>query len=65
MQFWRLSGCEGRGTFSCMEDSGRPPAITQEIPFTDFPLGEVQLWVELGSVDGVNPVYVAMLPSER
>jgi len=41
------------------------PAITQDIAFTDFPLDEVELWVEMGSIDGVNPAYVAMLPSER
>jgi hypothetical protein len=40
-------------------------AFHQHIPCTDFPLPEVKLYCELGSVDGVNPAYVLMLPNER
>jgi hypothetical protein len=38
--------------------------IEQEIPFTDLPFN-VKLWLELGSVDMVNPAWVIMLPGER
>ncbi len=65
MQFWKLEVKDGKGTLTCRADSGRKPAITQEIEFTDFPLDEVEIWVERGSVDGVNECMIAMLPSER
>lgn len=65
IQFWVLRTKDNKGTLICRADSGMAPAITQDIEFTDFPLDEVQLWVELGSIDGVGPAYVAMLPSER
>jgi hypothetical protein len=37
-------------------DSGKPILIQQKIPFTDFPLDEITLWVEDG---------VLLLPSEH
>ena len=65
MQFWKLTVKDGAGELTCVEDSGKPPAITQKIEFTDFPMESVELWLELGSVDGETPAYVLMLPSER
>jgi hypothetical protein len=59
---------DGRGTLTCVEDSGRVPLISQEIEFTDIPLDEVEVWVERGSVPtrgGWLEALVAMLPSER
>src|SRR5687768_10669602 len=50
MQFWRLTVREGKGLLTCVEDAGRAPVIAQEIEFTDFPLDEVQVWVERGTV---------------
>ena len=65
MQFWKLKVGEDReAVLTCERDEG-DIAITQVIPATDFPLGEIKLWVELGSVDMENPDYVLMLPSER
>ena len=40
-------------------------AFSQDISYTDFPLPEIKLYCELGSVDGENPAYVLMLPGER
>lgn len=65
MQFWKLTVTDGKAVLTCKADSGYAPAITQNIEFTDFPLDEVEVWVERGSVDGVNECMVAMLPSER
>lgn len=74
MQFWKLEVVDAekerasgmkKAILTCIEDSGRKPVITQEIEFTDFPLSEVEIWVERGSVDGVNETFVAMLKSEH
>jgi hypothetical protein len=65
MQFWTLKvNADKTATLTCERDSG-DVAFRKEIPFTYFPLAEVKIWVELGSVDGENACYVAMLPSER
>ncbi len=70
MQFWKLIAKDGKATLTCIEDSGRKPIITQEIESTDFPLDEVEVWVERGGFpadnsDGFVEAMVAMLPSER
>jgi hypothetical protein len=66
MQFWTLKRVPNtsKAVVTC-DDGNDHVKITQRIEFTDFPLDEVKVWVELGSVDGVNPAYVAMLPGER
>lgn len=68
IQFWKLEVNDGKGVLTCVEDTGMKPAITQKIPFTDFPLSKVDIWVEYGSYpteQGGEVGYVAMLPSER
>jgi hypothetical protein len=65
IQFWTLTVENGRGKLVCVEDRKRPPVITQDIEWTDFPTDETRVWVERGSLDGVNEVMVAMLPEER
>jgi len=65
IQFWTLTVKDGAGVLTCIEDSDLKPAITQQIAFTDFPLAEVQVWVERSSVDGVTECMIAMLPGER
>jgi hypothetical protein len=68
MQFWKLTVADGRGTLTCAEDSGREPVIVQEIEYTDFPLDEVEIWVERGGIptnQGWLLAFVAYLPSER
>ena len=55
IQFWTFTVKDGIGTIKCERDTGNV-AFTQEIPYTDFPLDEIKLYVENG---------VIMLPSER
>jgi hypothetical protein len=55
-QLWELKK-EGEGAVVTMRtDSGEPALVTQKIPWTDFPLDEVQLYLEGG---------VLLLPSEH
>jgi hypothetical protein len=68
MQFWKLEVKDGKGILTCVADTGRKPAITQEIEFTDFPLPGVEVWVEYGGYEtdrGMVAGMVAMLRSER
>jgi hypothetical protein len=66
MQFWKLKReGENGAVLTCVPDSGLASIITQNIEFTDFPLEEVDVWVERGSIDGKTECMVAMLPSER
>src|SRR4051794_19536130 len=61
LQFWTLTVHPDRSaTLTCVADSDEPPAVIQRIPFTDFPLPEVRLWV--GHSDGRAVIY---LPSEH
>jgi hypothetical protein len=60
MQFWQLDVTNGKAVLTCRADSDVPPAITQRIPFTDFPLATVKVWVQ-NTGDGR---LVALLPSE-
>lgn len=55
IQFWKLTVNEDRSaTLTCERDEG-DIAITQEIPFTDFPLREIRLYCQQG---------IVLLPSE-
>jgi hypothetical protein len=64
-QIWHLKvNADKSAVLTCKADSGRPAVVTQNIEYTDFPLGELKLYVELGGVGG-KPVKVLMLPSER
>jgi hypothetical protein len=55
IQFWKLTVNEDRSaTLICERDEG-DIAITQEIPFTDFPLQEVRLYCQQR---------IVLLPSE-
>ena len=60
----RLDGSPYMATLTCRADSDVEPAITQEIEYTDCPI-DIKLYVELGSLDGVNEHMICMLPSER
>lgn len=63
IQFWTLKvKADKSATLICERDSD-DVAITQEIPYTDFPLNEIKIWIEPGYA-GEN-IWVAMLPSER
>ena len=71
IQFWELRVNEDDGTavLSVVEDEGVPPALTQHIPFTDFPLPSIDIWVEKGyytdATGAERSGFVAMLKSER
>ncbi len=61
MQFWTLTvDLEKKSAVAiCEADSGEQPAVRQEIPFTDFPLAEIKVWVIQQGED-----QVILLPSE-
>ncbi len=45
LQFWRLEVSEEQtATLSARADSGVDPFIVQEIPYTDFPLEQIEVW---------------------
>jgi len=55
-QLWELAVAEDKSAVLTMRgDSDQPAVITQEIPFTDFPLEHIKLYVSGGTL---------MLPSE-
>ena len=70
-QVWRLeltpNDEEGtQAVVTCQDDEPGNRLVTQKIPMTDFPLKEgIKLWLEEGSIDGVNTIKVLMLPGER
>lgn len=66
-QVWKLQVLEnGKGILTCTDGHEDSPEVTRQIiPFTDFPLKEITLWLERGSIDGKNITYVLMLPGER
>jgi hypothetical protein len=46
LQFWHLKVNEDRSAvLTCEADSGEPPAVVEQIPYTDFPLPEITLYV--------------------
>lgn len=51
----RVRATDGNGKNLCQ----------QLIPYTDFPLDEITLYCEAGSLDGRTPARILMLPGER
>ena len=65
-QLWELKVNEDNSAVLTMkEDTNKPVLVKQEIRYTDFPLDEIKLYVELGCVDCVNPEYILLLPESR
>lgn len=61
LQFWHLVVHADRSaTLTCVADSGEPPAVTQQIPYTDFALPAIDIWVGRN-----DPHRVIYLPSEH
>lgn len=61
LQFWRIEVHEDcSATLTMRADSGVKPAITQAIPFTDFPLEAADIWAGFDGTD-----WVLYLPSEH
>ena len=54
-QVWTLKVKDRVGVVTMREDTGQTVKVRQEIPFTDFPLAEIKLYL----IDGV-----LLLPSE-
>ena len=65
-QVWELTvNPDNSAVLTMKEDSNTPVLVRQQIPFTDFPIENIKFYIELGSIDCVNPDYVLMLPNER
>ena len=61
LQFWKLDvHSDQSATLICQADTGEPEVIRQQIPWTDFPLPNVQIWV---GFDGRH--WVLYLPSKH
>jgi len=61
LQFWRLDVHEDRSaTLTARADTDVKPFITQQIPYTDFPLEYVDVWA---GYDGQH--WTLYLPSEH
>ena len=54
-----MLGTDRTAKLTCRADAGVAPAITQEIPFTDFPLDQIEIWA---GFDGWH--WMLYLPSE-
>lgn len=65
IQFWtlRVNTNEETAVLSCERDAGEV-VIQHRIAYTDFPLDEIKIWLEIGVVDDTLAL-VAMLPGER
>ena len=60
MHFWKLAvNADGSAELTARADSPDEPFIREQIPFTDFPLDEVDVWAANGA-----DKWVLMLPSE-
>ena len=61
-QFWTLKVDleKHEAVLICQRDSGEPRLVEQKIPYTDFPLAEIKIWVE-----GEGENKVCLLPSEH
>ena len=61
MHFWCLEVAEDRSAvLSACVDSGVQPFLTQNIPFTDFPLAKIDIWA---AFDGTY--WTLYIPSEH
>ena len=59
IQFWKLTVNEDKSAILVCERDEGDVAVTQEIPFTDFPLERITLYLQLGRSEPV-----LMLPFE-
>lgn len=65
-QIWKL--IVNPANRSCVlvgTDGNRNHIARQKIGYTDFPLDDITLYLELGSLDMKTPAWILMLPSER
>lgn len=60
----RISKLEGdKALFSIDDGNEGEPFITQEIPYSDIKTN-LKTYLQLGSLDGVTPKWILMMPSE-
>ncbi|WP_436717744.1 hypothetical protein U8335_13755 [Roseiconus lacunae] len=61
MHFWTLTVHEnGTATLAAKADSPEKPFISQQIPFTDFPLDSIDIWAAVS-----DELWTLYLPSEH
>ena len=58
-QIWRINSTEGKAVIEMRQDTDQPVLVRQQIPFTDFPEGSLQLYC----IDD-SERKVILLPSE-
>lgn len=63
-QVWEFFVTEKHECRVICTDGNNHHVTAQNIPYTDLPF-TITLWLELGSIDMVNPMWVLMLPGER
>jgi hypothetical protein len=63
-QSWALLVTEDHQASLVCEDGNQMSVFTKIIPYTDFPLSEITVWVEYGEMEGGNKPIV-LLPSEH
>lgn len=59
IQFWTLKVKDNKAELVCEEDTDKP-VYSKKIPYTDFPLPEIRLYVQRAD----ERTFVVMLPSE-
>lgn len=59
-QLWKLVKTGNSAVLTCQSDSNTPNLVMQKIPYTDFPLDEIKLYVE-----GEGQQRVCLLTSEH
>lgn len=57
-QCWKLRVKDSKATLTCDDGNGHV-LLSEEITYTDFPLAEIDLWVEVGEAPCI------LLPSEH
>mgnify|MGYP003676145748 CR=1 FL=1 len=60
LQFWNLKLTDPGAVLTAQADKGETPFITQEIPFTDFPLRGIDIWAGFNGAG-----WTLYLPSEH
>ena len=66
MQFWKLTvNADKSAVLTCVPDTDEPPVVEQHIPFTDFDLSEIELWVAPTDDGRGGLLWVLYLPSEH
>ena len=62
-QIWTLKVTDGKAVLTMQEDSGKKNVVEQKIPYTDFPLDEIQFYaINDHNCNGeYGPVHVVLM----